>query len=187
MKKILTILGITVASFAYSQGGTLVVNNYTPYDYYGAIMANNFSGGCYPYVSPNTPNSMITVPANANMGTGTELRYVNYKDQYTSSLYPINEWNVSVSATTTQQRLWNHPAVGPASPVGLNTKWGHTKFQMFYAGTTNNVPGYNANLGLAGNPCTGASDNFTTISGANSAEMFIISSGGINYTYIQLY
>ncbi|WP_223606171.1 hypothetical protein [Chryseobacterium sp. OSA05B] len=187
MKKLLTVLGLAAFSLGYSQGGTLIVNNYTPFDYYGALIANNFAGGCYPQVSPKTPNGMITVPANANMSTGTELKYDNYRDQYTSSLYPINEWQVNVSATNGQGRLWNHPAVGPASPVGLNTKWGATKFQMLFAGTMNNVPGYNANLSVAGNPCSGADDFYTTPSGANSAEMFMISSGGINYTYINLY
>ncbi|KFF18095.1 hypothetical protein [Chryseobacterium sp. JM1] len=187
MKKILTILGITVASFVYSQGGTLIVNNYTPYDFYGAIIANNFAGGCYPMVSPNTPNSMITVPANANMGTGTELRYDNYRDQYSSSLYPIYEWNVNLSPTNGQPRIWSHPAIMPGSIVALNTRWASTKFQMRFAGTTSNVPEFNANLSLSGNPCNSADDFFNTISGANSADMFTISSGGINYTYIQLY
>ncbi|NML70426.1 hypothetical protein HHL23_11515 [Chryseobacterium sp. RP-3-3] len=187
MKKLLIVLGLATFSLGYSQGGTLVVNNYTPYDYYGAIIAHNFAGGCYPYVSSKDPN-MITVPANANMSTGTELRYDNYRDQYTSSLYPVTEWNVSLSATAGPPRLWNHPAVMPGSPVSNNTRWGATKFQMRIAGTTTNAPdNFNANLSVAGNSCYLAPDYFTTPSGSNSAEMFMISSGGINYTYINLY
>ncbi|KFF01709.1 hypothetical protein [Chryseobacterium luteum] len=187
MKKILTVLGIAAFSLGYSQGGTLVVNNYTPYDFFGAIIAHNFAGGCYPYVNHKDP-SMITVPANSNMGTGTELRYDNYRDQYTSSLYPVTEWQVSLSPTNGQPRLWSHPAVMPGGVVSLNTRWGATKFQMRIAGTTTNAPdNFNANLSVAGNTCYLSDDYFTTSSGSNSAEMFTITSGSTNYTYIQLY
>lgn len=188
MKKILTLLGLAVFSFGFSQGGTLIVNNYTPYDYYGALIANNFAGGCYPIVTPTTPGSMVTVPANSNMGTGTELRYDNYRDQFTSSLYPVTEWQVMLSATNGQPRLWSHPAIMPGSVVANNTKWGSTKFEMRIAGTTTNAPdNFHANLSVIGNPCNTAPDFFSTPSGSNSAEMFSLTSGGIVYTYIQLY
>ncbi|MFP3597632.1 hypothetical protein [Chryseobacterium sp. SIMBA_029] len=189
MKKFLTILGVAAFAFGYSQGGALVINNYTPHDFSGYIMANNFAGGCYPFVTSGDPG-MVTVPANANMGNGNELKYGNYKDQYTSSLYPMTQWYVQTSSTSSMPRAWNHPAVMPGGTVSNNTKWASTKFKMNYAGTTNGVPGFSSGLTLAGNAsCYTAPDYFDMTSGGitNSAEIFTLSSGGINYTYIQLY
>jgi|GEM_PF-384275 len=189
MKKFLTILGIAAFVFGYSQNGTLIVNNYTPYDFSGYIMANNFAGGCYPFLTSSAPD-MVTVPANANMGNGNELRYENYKDQYTSSLYPISQWYVQSSSTISVLRPWNHAAIMPGGTISNNTKWSATKFNMKYAGTTNGVPGFSNGLTLAGNTsCYTAPDYFDMTSGGvtNSAEIFTLTSGGINYTYIQLY
>ncbi|MEI3790071.1 MULTISPECIES: hypothetical protein [Chryseobacterium] len=188
MKKVLTLLGLAAFSFGYSQGGTLILNNYSQYDFKGFIVANNFAGGCYPYISSNNPD-MVTVPANSHIGNGQELRYTNYRDQFNSSLYPMTEWHVSTSSAPGIPRLWNHPAVMPGGVLSNNTKWATTKFVMYYPGTTTLAPdNFNGAITLAGNSnCYSASDNMTTSTGNNSAEIFTIASGGITYTYIQIY
>ncbi|PIF47140.1 hypothetical protein CLU96_4187 [Chryseobacterium sp. 52] len=187
MKKVLTLLGIAAFSFAYSQGGTLILNNYSAYDFSGFIVANNFAGGCYPYISSNNPD-MVTVPANSHMGNGNELKYSNYRDQYTSSLYPMTSWHVTTSAAPGLARLWNHPSMMPGGVFSNNTKWATTKFVMYYPGTTNLAPdNFNGAITLAGNTCYTASDYLVTSSGNNSAEIFTIVNGGTTYTYIQLY
>lgn len=187
MKKILTVLGFAAFSLAYSQGGTLILNNYSAYDFKGFIMANNFSGGCYPYISSNNPD-MVKVPANSHMGNGNELRYDNYRDQYTNSLYPMTSWVISTSNAPGVIRLWNHGSLMPGGVFSINTKWASTKFVMYYPGTTNLAPdNFNGTIAVAGNTCYSASDNLVTSSGSNSAEIFTISGSGTTTTYIQLY
>lgn len=132
---------------------------------------------------------MVTVPANSHIGNGNALIYPNYRDQYTSSLYPMTEWHVSTSSAPGIVRLWNHPAIMPGGVISNNTKWATTKFVMYYPGTTTLAPdNFNGAITLAGNSsCYTASDNMTTSTGNNSAEIFTLTTGGTNYTYIQLY
>lgn len=187
MKKILALIGLAAFSFGYSQG-TLILNNYSQYDFSGFLIANNLAGGCYPFISSSLPD-MVKVPANSHQGNGLELKYTNYKDQFTSSLYPVTQWHVSTSSALGVSRLWNHPSLMPGGVFSNNTRWATTKFVMYYPGTTNLAPDdFNGAITVTGNAgCYNASDNMTSTTGNNSAEIFTLSSGGTVITYIQLY
>ncbi|WP_080780369.1 hypothetical protein [Chryseobacterium phocaeense] len=183
MKKILTVLGITAASFVYSQG-MFMLNNYSPHDYYGNLMAMNLSG-CVPAVINNDP-AIIIVPANSHMGNSLALKIDNYRDQFTNSLYPITSWRVTLGPSPSTVRLWNNPSLMPGGVIANNTKWVTSKFSMYYAGTGNQVTGFNTNLGDATpNTCVTSIDYFSTPNG--SAEWFTISSGTTTTTYLQIY
>ncbi|PIF47138.1 hypothetical protein CLU96_4185 [Chryseobacterium sp. 52] len=185
MKKILTVLGITIASFAYSQGGTMIVNNYTAFEYRGTLFANNFSGGCYPIIATNTG---VIIPPDSHTGNGHALIYTNYRDQFTLSQYPMPNWIVHIAANSSSVRPWNHGSLMPGGTFSLNTKWSATKFDMYDPATSAYVTGFHANMSIAANPCNTAVDYFVTPSGANSAEMFTITtSTGLIETYLQLY
>ncbi|MBL1219776.1 hypothetical protein JET18_02950 [Chryseobacterium sp. L7] len=185
MKKILTLLGLAAFSFGYSQGGTMIVNNYTPYEYRGALIANNFAGGCYPFISTN---GGVIIPPNSHTGNGNALIYPNYRDQFTTSLYPMPSWNVSLAPNSPTVRPWNHGSMMPGGTISINTKWSASKFEMYDPATSQYVPGFNTTVSLAGNTCYIAPDFYTTPSGANSAEIFTITtSTGLVETYLQLY
>lgn len=183
MKKLLTILGITAASLVYSQG-MFILNNYSPHDYHGNLMAMNLSG-CVPAVINNDPATII-VPANSHMGNGLAWKIDNYRDQFGSSLYPVNNWLVTLSSTSSTVRSWNHPSLIPGGVIASNTKWVTSKFAMYYAGTGNKVFGFNTNLGDATpNTCISSVDYFSTPDG--SAEWFTITTGTDTTTYLQIY
>ncbi|KFF18093.1 hypothetical protein [Chryseobacterium sp. JM1] len=185
MKKIVILLGITMASLAYSQGGTMIVNNYTPYEYRGGIIANNFAGGCYPVIG--TTDTVI-VPPNSHTGNGNALIYSNYRDQFTSSLYPMPNWTVSLSSTNSNVRPWNFGSLIPGGAISNNTKWSASKFAMYDPVTNLYIPEFSTTVSLAGNSCYMAPDFYATPNGANSAEIFTITTGtGLVETYLQLY
>jgi hypothetical protein len=184
MKKILAVLGTAVTSLAYSQG-IFMLNNYFPYDYYGNLMAMNFSG-CVPAVMNNSPATM-KVPANSHMGNGLAWRIDNYRDQFSTSLYPVTNWIVTLGPSSSTIRPWNHPSLmpGPAGVISNNTRWVTSKFQMHYPGTGNPVIGFNTNIGDATpNSCIVSVDYFSTPNG--SAEWFTIT-GTETITYFQIY
>ncbi|AZA80443.1 hypothetical protein EG341_16375 [Chryseobacterium lactis] len=183
MKKIITLLSLVAMTTAYAQG-TLIINNYSAYDFYGHILAFNMTSPCYPRVANNLP---ITVPANSNTGNGNQLQYDNYRDQFTTSLYPQSEWTVSSSPNITDLRPWNFPLLDPASSFAASTKWGLAKFGMVYAGTHNNVPNFSVNIAVAGNPCYNSPVDYTTPNGANYTNIFTITSGSTSITYLQIY
>lgn len=179
MKKILAIIGTAAASFVYSQG-TIIINNYSKFDFHGFIMAASSTAGCYPRVGND---GEIVVPADSHMGNSKELIYKDYYGQYMSSLYPTANWAVTLSPTNSSIMAWNNPNLSPSGTISTTTRWFATKFDMTEAGTTISSPDFRANLNLA-NPCNPtAYSYYTTPSGDNSAEIFTIS--GI--TYLQLY
>ncbi|KPE48948.1 hypothetical protein [Chryseobacterium indologenes] len=187
MKKVLALLSLAACSFGYAQGGTLILNNYSKYDFYGYIMANNTSGNCYPSISSADPE-MVRVPANSHMGNGNELRYDNYRDQFLNSLYPMTAWSVALASggSSTTLRAWNNPSMAPGLVLSNNTKWATTKFVMYYPGTTDLAPdNFNGAVTLFNN-CYNAPSSFSTPSG-NSAEIFTVTSGTNTITYIQLF
>jgi len=182
MKKILTLAGIIAASMVYSQG-IFMLNNYSPHDYRGNLMAINLTG-CLPSVMNNDPATMI-VPANSHMGNGLAWKIDNYRDQFTTSLYPINNWIVRLSTSPATIRAWNNGSMIPGGVISMNTKWVTSKFAMYYAGTGNKVVGFNTNLGDATpNSCITSVDYFSTPDG--SAEWFTIT-GTETITYLQIY
>ncbi|NML70422.1 hypothetical protein HHL23_11495 [Chryseobacterium sp. RP-3-3] len=162
MKKIFTIISLTFLSYAYSQHSIMIVNNYsTAFDFQGTLGAHNFAGGCHPYVTSSTPTA-ITVPADSHTGNGKELAYKNFKDQYTSSLYPTTNWTLQLSPTTSQIRAWNHASIAPGGVISTNVKWASSQFQMYYAGTSNPEPGFSGLIGESPDPCTSANGYIST-------------------------
>ncbi|NML70420.1 hypothetical protein HHL23_11485 [Chryseobacterium sp. RP-3-3] len=182
MTKILTVVGITAASLAYSQG-MFMLNNYSPHDFHGNLMAMNLNG-CVPAVMNNDPATMI-IPADSHMGNGLAWKIENYRDQFNSSLYPITNWIVTLGPSPSTIRLWNNPSLMPGGVIANNTKWVTSKFQMYYAGTGNKVIGFNQSVGNATpNSCITSVDYFSTPDG--SAEWFTIT-GTDTITYFQIY
>ncbi|MDR2236574.1 MAG: hypothetical protein LBE92_10645 [Chryseobacterium sp.] len=186
MKKILALLGLAACSLGYAQG-TLVVNNYSIYDFEGYFIATNPAApDCYPYVTSGDP-SVIIVPADSHVGNGKALVYDNYREQFVKSLYPMTSWNVTLSSVSPiTPRLWSHGAVAPNGTVANNTRWSATKFRTFLPGTTNQAPGgFGGPIALA-NSCYNVPSSFTTSLG-NTAEIFTVTSGSTSTTFIQLY
>lgn len=185
MKKVLTLLGLAAFASGFAQGGTLILNNYSAYDFEGYIIASNYNSGCYPLVTSADPE-LVKVPYNSHMGNGQELVYKDFQSQYTSSLYPMAAWSVMLSATNTTIRAWNNPSMMPGGVISSNTKWATTKFAMFYPGTHNNAPdNFGGAVSISPN-CYNAPTDFTTPSG-NMAEIFTLNNSGVTYTYIQIY
>jgi len=185
MKKLLTVIFIAAVSLIHAQNLKLIVNNYsTTFDFHGTLSAHNFGGGCYPYVTTNSP-AMVVVPANANMNNGNELVYANFKDQYVNSLYPNASWMVQLSAATSIVRAWNHASIAPGGVISANTKWSSSQFQMYYAGTSTPEPSFSGLIGEPQDPCTGAISNISTPYG--DVEWFNITTGNVDYSYLQIY
>ncbi|MDQ0782914.1 hypothetical protein QF044_002768 [Chryseobacterium sp. W4I1] len=179
MKKILTVLGITAASFVYSQG-RIIVNNYSKYDFHGFLITTNSTTGCYPRAGNS---GAIVIPAECHMGNGLALVYEGYRDQFISSLYPTTNWEVTVNPLTSSIMAWDDVNLAPVSTIATTTKWYATKFDMTEPGTNISVQDFHTNLNIA-NPCSpGIMDYYVTPSGNNSAEMFTIGS----ITYLQLF
>ncbi|KMQ65619.1 hypothetical protein ACM46_07000 [Chryseobacterium angstadtii] len=180
MKKLLTIIGMAVFSLGYSQG-TIILNNYSKYDYHGFLVATNATAGCYPRVGND---GVIVVPAESHTGNNQALVYKDYQNQFTSSLYPTANWVVTQNPTGSSIMPWNDVNLAPGNTISTSTKWYATKFVMMEAGTLTAAPDdFRANINII-SPCTPvANDYFATPSGNNSAEMFTI--GAI--TYLQVY
>ncbi|SIS37852.1 hypothetical protein SAMN05421639_104172 [Chryseobacterium shigense] len=55
MKKIFTIISLTLLFYAYYQHSMMAIDNYaTAFDFQGTLGAYNFAGECYPNVSSGT-------------------------------------------------------------------------------------------------------------------------------------
>ncbi|MFP3597637.1 hypothetical protein [Chryseobacterium sp. SIMBA_029] len=183
MKKFLTLIGIAAASIAYSQG-VLVLNNYSGYDFHGNLLASNLTN-CLPMVMNRDPDP-IKVPANANMGNGNALVIKDYQIQYTSSLYPISSWNVTLTQGNTTATSWDDASLVLGGSISNNTKWITSKFAMYFPGTNNQVPGFNYSIGDATpNTCYTSTDYILDPNG--EVEWFTISTGGTMVTYLQIF
>lgn len=187
MKKQLLILCSVLGGMISAQQSTLIINNYSSYDYHGQLMATPL-GSCYPMVSigyPAVPNQLI-VPALS------DYKLPSYSDGASNG---ITTFLVQTSgANPATPRVPGHITLSPGGPIASNTNWRHTKFQMYFAGTNTPVSSggtsvpetyFNANLGDGTNSCFSGPSNISTIYG--DAEWFTISSGGIQYTYIQIF
>ncbi|MBL1219771.1 hypothetical protein JET18_02925 [Chryseobacterium sp. L7] len=183
MKKIATVLAFAASVTAFAQG-RLIINNYSAYDFRGDVIAHNMTSPCYPRVANST---LITVPADANMGNGNHLQYDNFRDQFGSSFYPTANWTVVTNPNTTNVSPWNDPSLVPGGTLSNTTVWNVAKFSMVYPGTTTNVIGFSATLAVPQNPCYASPDNFTTSNGLNSGDIFTITSGGVSTTFLQVY
>jgi len=177
MKKVFALLGLAACSFGFAQGGPLIIKNLsTNYDFHGNIYALNLTGGCYPQVISESPASII-IPA------GNTMQYDNYRDQYNGSSSSVATWNVSVAPGSSVIRPWNHPAVMPGGTVSLQTKWAHSKFQMYHAGTSDMELQFNGNIGNKNNQCVSSSEYIDALP-MGDASWFTVTSNGTVYTYL---
>ncbi|MDF2553546.1 MAG: hypothetical protein K0R36_795 [Chryseobacterium sp.] len=185
MKRIILALIIGCSGSLSSQESKLTVSNYSTYDFHGILIATPL-GSCYPMVSisgPAVPNELV-VPA------GTVYGLSSYP-----SATGITSFLVQTSATSPAiPRAPSHPSLSPPSGIATMTDWRHTKFQMYFAGTSvpvssggTSVPEtyFNGNLGDGTNSCWLGDSYISTTYG--DAEFFKISSGGITYSYINIY
>lgn len=177
MKKFLLLFGICSVSSVYAQGGMLIIQNFTTnYDFHGILYANNYAGGCYPYVTSQDPYPVV-VPA------GITAKYENYRDQYSSSAAPVSIWQVALGAGSGSPRPWNHGSMIPGGVISNNTKWSMTKFQMYFAGTSTPQTFFSGNIGDVANPCIINTD-YIDDSPNGTAKWFTITSGTDVYTYL---
>ncbi|WP_144282714.1 hypothetical protein [Chryseobacterium echinoideorum] len=176
-------LGVQISA----QQSRLTVNNYSTYDFHGQLMATPL-GTCYPMIaiaSPAVPDQLI-VPASNSFYLPT------YSDGVGAG---ISSFSVVTSPTNPAvPRVPSHPSLSPSGAISTNTDWRHTKFQMFFAGTNTplssggtNVPEtyFLGNMGDGTNSCFTGPSYISSVYG--DAEWFNISSGGVKYTYIQIY
>jgi len=185
MKKIILALTIGCSGLLISQQSKLTVNNYSAYDFRGVLIATPL-GTCYPMVSISGP----AVPSELVVPAGTTYGLSSY-----ASATGISSFLVQTSATNpATPRVPSHPTLAPSGGISTMTDWRHTKFQMYFPGSGlpvssggTSVPEtyFNGNLGDGTNSCfTGPSYIATTY---GDAEFFKISSGGITYSYINIF
>ncbi|WP_312343652.1 hypothetical protein [Chryseobacterium binzhouense] len=187
MKKHFLIICCALGTQIFAQQSKLTINNYSPYDFRGQLMATPL-GTCYPMVSigyPAVPDQLL-VPASDSFYLST------YNDGVAAG---ISSFFVTTSPTNPgMPRIPNHPTLSPMGPISLNTDWRHTKFQMWFAGTNTpvssggtNVPEtyFLGNLGDGTNSCFSGPTNVSSVYGY--AEWYTISSGSIKYTFIDIF
>lgn len=185
MKKIILAVTIGCSGLLSSQQSKLIVNNYSAYDFHSVLIATPL-GTCYPMVSisgPGVPSELV-VPA----GTVYEL------SSYASATL-ITSFLVQTSATSpATPRAPGHATLTPSSGIATMTDWRHAKFQMYFPGTHvpvssggTSVPEtyFNGNLGDGTNSCYNGGSYISTVYG--DAEFFKISSGGVTYSYINIF
>ncbi|KMQ65615.1 hypothetical protein ACM46_06980 [Chryseobacterium angstadtii] len=165
MKKVLTIIGLLSISCAFAQGGPLVINNYTGYDFHTRVTAANLTTpGCYFYVTLDNPELVIP--------SGSSVSYNSYN-------IPGTLWKVSTSPSGGTPRLGSHPSLALGGVISVNTQWVVSEFQFYQAGTP-------SSSGAVGDPsysCNPVPGVYFTPQA--SVEWFTVSSGGTTYTYLQ--
>jgi hypothetical protein len=167
MKKFLTIIGLAFISSAYGQGGLLVINNYTSYDFHTRVTAANLTTpGCYFYVALNDPELVIS--------GGNSVSYNSYN-------IPGTTWKVSTSPTNATPRPGNHPSLTLGGVISNNTKWVMSEFQFYQTGT----PLSSGAVGDTAYTCNPVPNIFNTPQAV--VEWFTITSGTTTSTYIQIY
>jgi hypothetical protein len=167
MKKYLAILGLVSLSFAHAQGGPLVINNYTSYDFHTRVTAANlFTPGCYFYVALDNPELVIS--------GGNSVSYNSYN-------IPGTTWKVSTSSSPATLRLGSNPSLALGGTISNNTKWVVSQFQLYQSGTS-------LSAGAVGDTtytCNPVPNIFNTPQAM--VEWFTITSGTTTSTYVQIY
>jgi len=167
MKKYLTMIGLVSLSFAYAQGGPLVINNYTSYDFHTRVTAANLATpGCYFHVALDNPELVIP-----GVGSAT----------YNSYNIPGTSWKVSTSPSPATLRLGSHPSLALGGAISNNTKWVVSQFQFYQSGTPLSVGA----VGDTSYTCDPVPNIFNAPEAVT--EWFTITSGTTTSTYIQIY
>jgi hypothetical protein len=167
MKKLLTIIGLVSAAAVYAQGGPLIVNNYTTYDFHTRITAANLSTpGCYFYVALDNPELIIS--------GGSSVSYNSFN-------IPGTYWKVATSPSPATLRPGTNPSLMLGGVISNNTKWVVSQFQFYQSGT----PLSTGAVGDVSYTCEIVTPVYTTPEA--SVEWFTITSGSSTSTYIQMY
>lgn len=167
MKKLLTIIGFISAASVYAQGGPLIINNYTSYDFHTRVTAANLSTpGCYFYVALDNPELVISGVSSVN---------------YNSFNIPGTYWKVATSPSPATLRPGTSPSLMLGGVISNNTKWVISQFQFYQSGTL-------LSTGAVGD-ATYTCDPVSSVINTPQAmvEWFTITSGGTTSTYLQIY
>ncbi|MFN1216475.1 hypothetical protein ACKW6Q_05750 [Chryseobacterium kwangjuense] len=166
MKKLLTIIGLLSISSAFAQGGPLVINNFTTYDFHTRVTAANLATpGCYFYVTLDNPELVIS--GNTNVS-------------YSSYNIPGTIWKVSTSPTSANPRPGSHPSLAPGGVISNNTKWVVSQFQFYQSGP----PLSSGAVGDTSYTCNPVPNTY--FAPEATVEWFTVTSGGTTYTYLQV-
>ncbi|MBL1219780.1 hypothetical protein JET18_02970 [Chryseobacterium sp. L7] len=165
MKKLLTIIGLLSISSAFAQGGPLVINNYTSYDFHTRVTAASLTTpGCYFYVALENPE--LVIPG------GNSVSYSSYN-------IPGTNWKVSLSPNNATSRPGSHASLALNGVISVNTKWVVSEYQFHQSGT----PMSSGAVGDTSYTCNPVPNTYTTPEAV--VEWFTITSGGTTYTYLQ--
>lgn len=180
MKRIFLLLGFIAFVNSTAQQSHMIIENYSPYDYSGVLIATALNG-CFPQVSntyyPEPTYSPIIIPAGTNADIG-----------YYSSGTVVPFWDVQTAITNPIGiRHFGHSQIAAGGAVSNNTDWQHSKFGMRYPGTTTNVPYTGVNISSGSNACYSWPSSFYDPNSPISADWFTISSGGTVYSYLQIF
>jgi len=183
MRKLFLLFLISLGHFLFSQTTSLIINNYSPYQLNTRFGASGLAGNCHPTLgsNPYTGNLNLTIPAASSTTNPFVVAYPTYASVITSSV-PFDYWFVrTLPNANGQNRLWSNFSLATGGAIALNTNWSYFSF-LTHTGNNSTVDDLYLEIGTCGT---------TPIfydSGTNSdAEWFNISSGGITYTYVQIY
>lgn len=167
MKKILILTLSLMFSLSFSQG-KLYINNYTDYDLTMRVAANSPTG-----CNPSAITSM-TFPAN------TQDTIENFND----SLPYASGWSVRLSYTG--NALMQPVPSGLLTTISPLTRWSFAWFQTRYAGTSNQTPDPDFQMGDASAfPTCGISGSTFVDGSLSDAFWFYIPSENATYLVVQ--
>lgn len=167
MKKILILTLSLMFSLSFSQG-KLYINNYSGYDLTMRLAANSPTG-CNP-----SAIASLTYPAN------TQDSIVNFNN----SLPYIDQWSVRLSYTG--NAMTQPVPSGLLTTISPLTRWSFAWFQTRYAGTNNQTPDIDFQMGdPTAFPNCGISGSTFVDGSLSDAFWFYIPSENATYLVVQ--
>lgn len=176
MKKLIYLLFVVLYSSYNSQQSTMIINNFSAYDYRGEIDATG-PNNCFPKVSNTTYPAPLYSPLLVAAGATVDVGTYNSNNA-------VSNWTVQTSAINPSSvRLYNNPTLQPSGIIATSTDWTFSKFTMYQSGTNTSLPNSGVNISNGNSPCSAAPSYYNNPNIPLEAEWFKI--GG--YTYLQIY
>lgn len=173
MLKKIFLLFVFVTFFVDAQKSTMVINNYSGYYLEGRLGATDDNCTIFVYSLPSPGQNIYTVPPY------TDTSYPKYS-QSNLSTAPITLWLVNTN-NNPMPRSYDHPVFYPTSGVTKYTDW-----DMFWFKTYDDQHNFYEDFFMGDNSCNIGSTTYQSGTYSDS-EWFTISSGGTDYTFLQIY